>query len=468
MADKHTVITPYLKKDEGDSWSGNDSTVTGGVDVSSKWGNVNIEQSNYKNPKYNYKNKTKSVSYNKGPVTLSWSDSGGHERKSISISKSFNLSNLFKNKKNKGGLMTKSQPINMATGGLMNKRTPYRPNDESDKEINASDGNLNREPAGISAYDVSTPESAREGLPSRLLSPNRTRFNKGGTMNKKGLLKRMGYYKGDKPIPIDIPSEEDWDDMTDDKVASDKNAVQDIFIARQIDKLENMKKLTDDSVRLAKIDEQIESLKLKMTRVRAALGGVMDENQIAEETPLALSIGGEAALNEKYDRRKDYKAYAEGDEVIADEEIIEEPLMAPVGMDTEEDIIAETDMELAAEDEIEDADSILDTSMLSEEEETVVDQAIEMFPELEAIIPKIVATEFTEDELVEGPGTGTSDSIPALLSDGEFVFTAKAVKNIGIDKLRKMMKQAEEAYDAGMVEQEDAAAMAAEEESLLV
>ena len=101
------------------------------------------------------------------------------------------------------------------------------------------------------------------------------------------------------------------------------------------------------------------------------------------------------------------------------------------------------------------------------EEEIVIDQAIEMFPELEAIVPKITATEFTEDELVEGPGTGTSDSIPALLSDGEFVFTAKAVKHIGIDKLRKMMKQAEEAYDAGMVEQEDAATMASEEESLL-
>ena len=30
-----------------------------------------------------------------------------------------------------------------------------------------------------------------------------------------------------------------------------------------------------------------------------------------------------------------------------------------------------------------------------------------------------------------GPGTGTSDSIPALLSDGEFVLTAKAVKGAG-------------------------------------
>ena len=90
---------------------------------------------------------------------------------------------------------------------------------------------------------------------------------------------------------------------------------------------------------------------------------------------------------------------------------------------------------------------------LSEEEETVLDEAIEMHPELEAILPKLVATEFTEDGEVEGPGTGTSDSIPALLSDGEFVFTAKAVKNIGVDKLRKMMKQAEESYDAGISSQ---------------
>jgi hypothetical protein len=32
---------------------------------------------------------------------------------------------------------------------------------------------------------------------------------------------------------------------------------------------------------------------------------------------------------------------------------------------------------------------------------------------------------------IDGPGTGTSDDIPAMLSDGEFVFTAKAVRNIG-------------------------------------
>ena len=38
---------------------------------------------------------------------------------------------------------------------------------------------------------------------------------------------------------------------------------------------------------------------------------------------------------------------------------------------------------------------------------------------------------------IDGPGTGTSDSIPAMLSDGEFVFTAKAVRNAGSGSRRK-------------------------------
>jgi hypothetical protein len=32
---------------------------------------------------------------------------------------------------------------------------------------------------------------------------------------------------------------------------------------------------------------------------------------------------------------------------------------------------------------------------------------------------------------IDGPGTETSDDIPAMLSDGEFVMTAKAVKGAG-------------------------------------
>ena len=51
---------------------------------------------------------------------------------------------------------------------------------------------------------------------------------------------------------------------------------------------------------------------------------------------------------------------------------------------------------------------------------------------------------------VEGPGTGTSDSVPARLSDGEFVVTAKAVRgagggdrNVGAARMYDMMSQLE-------------------------
>ena len=58
--------------------------------------------------------------------------------------------------------------------------------------------------------------------------------------------------------------------------------------------------------------------------------------------------------------------------------------------------------------------------------------------------------DFTAGGHAMGPGTGTSDSIPAFLSDGEFVMTAKAVKGFGggnrqkgAQKLYSMMEKAE-------------------------
>ena len=42
---------------------------------------------------------------------------------------------------------------------------------------------------------------------------------------------------------------------------------------------------------------------------------------------------------------------------------------------------------------------------------------------------------------ISGPGTGTSDSIPAMLSDGEFVITAKAVRGIGNGSRREGAKK---------------------------
>ena len=100
---------------------------------------------------------------------------------------------------------------------------------------------------------------------------------------------------------------------------------------------------------------------------------------------------------------------------------------------------------------------------LTEEEEDMLVSKLEQDEQLAVLFDKVidVAQEFAGSGPVEGPGSGVSDSIPARLSDGEFVFTAKATEEIGADELMRMMKDAEAAADkrqgmqeGGMMEEE--------------
>ncbi len=93
---------------------------------------------------------------------------------------------------------------------------------------------------------------------------------------------------------------------------------------------------------------------------------------------------------------------------------------------------------------------------LDENEEEILMQELEVNPQLSIIFDKVmeVAMEFSGSGPVEGPGSEVSDSIPARLSDGEFVFTAKAVEEIGADNLMSMMKEAEAAADGRQMAQE--------------
>jgi hypothetical protein len=110
------------------------------------------------------------------------------------------------------------------------------------------------------------------------------------------------------------------------------------------------------------------------------------------------------------------------------------------------------EMEMLPDEEMEQnfIDFVVDEA-LSDEEKSMLEEQLEANPELSVLFDKVIerASEFTGAGPVDGPGTGTSDDIPARLSDGEFVFTAKAVEQIGADNLMKMMKDAEAAYDAG-------------------
>lgn len=179
------------------------------------------------------------------------------------------------------------------------------------------------------------------------------------------------------------------------------------------------------------------------------------------------AYGGMAQGQEKILDDVGYRAYEEGGMVIPELQGEASEGM-PVDLMEDEPMMMENEMEGMEEEEevLPDIDEVdidvstasnIDTSSLTLEDEEVLEEAISMHPELLNIIPKmIVATdEFTGDGEVEGPGTGTSDSIPARLSDGEFVFTAKSVKHLGVDKLRKMMAKAENDYDKDMNVQDE-------------
>ena len=94
---------------------------------------------------------------------------------------------------------------------------------------------------------------------------------------------------------------------------------------------------------------------------------------------------------------------------------------------------------------------VMDES-LDDDEQMYLAGVLQDDPRLSNILDKVitVASEFSGAGEVDGPGTGVSDSIPARLSDGEFVFTKKATDQIGADQLQTMMDDAERAYDGGL------------------
>ena len=105
-------------------------------------------------------------------------------------------------------------------------------------------------------------------------------------------------------------------------------------------------------------------------------------------------------------------------------------------------------------------------STLSEEDKNYLESALMKDAKLSEIFDQVVesASEFSGSGPIEGPGSEVSDSIPARLSDGEFVFTAKATEEIGADNLQQMMEAAEAGADGrqgvvhgGMIDEEDGA-----------
>ena len=154
----------------------------------------------------------------------------------------------------------------------------------------------------------------------------------------------------------------------------------------------------------------------------------------------------------KYKDGEEVKLPNKGLQDLAKEapEVVERMLAQEGGSMDDQMKMAMNQPEMMPDEEMEDNyTKFIMEEALNEEEEDMLTSKLEQDEELSMLFDKIidVAQEFAGSGPVEGPGSGVSDSIPARLSDGEFVFTAKAVEEIGEDSLMSMMKEAEAKAD---------------------
>jgi hypothetical protein len=144
--------------------------------------------------------------------------------------------------------------------------------------------------------------------------------------------------------------------------------------------------------------------------------------------------------------------YAEGSMLVPPEMGMEDEIPEDTYDNIPEDEMAAVEASQLPDSEMEEdyTGYVLGQSLDTEEQEYLMG-ILETDERLSGIFDKVmdVAGEFSGEGSVEGPGTGTSDSIPARLSDGEFVFTKKATDQMGADQLQTMMDEAEKAYDGG-------------------
>ena len=313
----------------------------------------------------------------------------------------------------------------------------------TDKLRNQMDGFM--QPASDQAptmglYDTNTPQSVREGTPLRLFDKSRARYKKGDVVeeDKKSYEQALATYN-----------------LMKKNGANDDAIVANIGVTMMNRIKMNKQNVTKAATgglmggdpRLGKIEDVgYQAYKYGGPVLKMAAGDTPFQSWLSstyDKKVEDLSAQEYSLFSQEWTRLQNKKA--EGGEIKIPE------------LDPEAETTMEMQMEEAmtpsGEEEM-DIKADVDTSVLDSDEEQLLEEVIEMHPGIMDVIVKLTAKEFTGEGEVDGPGTGTSDSIPAMLSDGEFVFTAKAVKQIGVDRLRKQMKAAEQEYDNSMAVQD--------------
>ena len=313
----------------------------------------------------------------------------------------------------------------------------------TDKLRNQMDGFM--QPASDQAptmglYDTNTPQSVREGTPLRLFDKSRARYKKGDVVeeDKKSYDQALATYNLMKK-----------NGATDDAIVA--NIGVSMMNRIKMNKQNVTKAATGGLMggdpRLGKIEDVgYQAYKYGGPVLKMAAGDTPFQSWLSstyDKKVEDLSAQEYSLFSQEWTRLQNKKA--EGGEIKIPELDPEAETTMEMQMEEAMTPSGEEEMDIKAE---------VDTSVLDSDEEQLLEEVIEMHPGIMDVIVKLTAKEFTGEGEVDGPGTGTSDSIPAMLSDGEFVFTAKAVKQIGVDRLRKQMKAAEQEYDNSMAVQD--------------
>ena len=212
------------------------------------------------------------------------------------------------------------------------------------------------------------------------------------------------------------------------------------------------------------IDKRVEAKKAK------------GEIPLREKTPLQTQKSRETRLKTERDKRIKKSPSRVDDEGFPLDEVplkfaeggnVDKQMSMLMEEPVEEPMLSDEDMPMIPDEQMEEdyVDYVMEET-LSNEDRNYLISALEKDDRLSEIFDQVVesATEFSGSGPIEGPGNEKSDSIPARLSDGEFVLTAKATEEIGEDSLMSMMKDAEASADqrqgvayGGMIDEEDQA-----------
>jgi hypothetical protein len=217
------------------------------------------------------------------------------------------------------------------------------------------------------------------------------------------------------------------------------NKERDKILKASIDNKKDFNKILDDRITQGSLTDKSANLISQIHRLH-----IMQDKKEQRNKPKMYPRA------ELYDGRDFRDSKAEGGNINSQMEMMlgEEGVPMEENMSMEEEMPMEEPMVSDETMESDYLDFILDEALDEEEEDFLMEQ-LESNDKLSLIFDKVidVATEFAGSGPVNGPGSGVSDSIPARLSDGEFVFTAKATEEIGADNLEAVMKEAEASAD---------------------